>query len=136
MSYKPSISTPIFFAHNSSDQTINTDTKLTLDTSLYAGSLSSNNLNLVEKNTSIADVRYTMSSTGLRSVTIIRAGNNQSVSEGFNVHGGGGASTGASDEIAYATFDATALNIFCDTKHANSITLTANFTRLTGALIS
>lgn len=96
MSYQPSITTPILFAYNSSDQTIATDTKLTLDSSLYAGSLSSNDLTQIQKSTSMADVKYTMSTSGLRSVTIVRADTTESVSKGFNVHGSGGASTGAS----------------------------------------
>tara|TARA_Y100001937_G_scaffold67423_1_gene92188 strand:- start:198 stop:608 length:411 start_codon:yes stop_codon:yes gene_type:complete len=136
MSYQPFITTPIFFAYNSATQTIGTDAVLTLDTSLYAGSLSSNKLTQIQKSTSIADVKYSMSTGGLRSTTIIRDNNTNSTSKGFNLHGSGGGANGVSDELAYATFNAAELNIFCDQKQGLNITMQAECTRLTGVLIS
>lgn len=136
MSYQPSITTPLFFAYNSSNQTIATDTELTLNNSLYAGSLSNNNLTQIQKSTSIADVKYNMSTGGLRSTTFIRNNNTSSISKGFNLHGSGGGANGVSDELAYATFNAASLNIFCDQKQGLNITMQADYTRLTGVLIS
>lgn len=136
MSYKPSITTPLFFAYNSSNQTIATDSKLTIDTSVYSGSLSSNNLTQIERSASISDVRYDMSTGGLRSTTTIRDNTTESVSKGYNLHGSGGGANGVSDELSYATFDPAVLNVFCDPKFALNLTMQATYTRLTGVLIS
>ena len=136
MSYQPSISTPVFFAYNSNNETIGTNTQLTLDTSLYVGSLASNNLTQIQKSTSIADVKYDMSTGGLRSTTTIRDNTTESSSKGFNLHGSGGGANGVSDELAYATFNAAALNIFCDPKFTSNLTMQADYTRLSGVLTS
>lgn len=136
MSYKPSITTPLVFAYNSSNQTIASNAKLDIDTSLYNGSLSSNDLTQIERSASISDVRYDMSSGGLRSTTTIRNDSTESVSKGYNVNGSGGGGNGVSDELSYATFDPAVLNIYCDPKFSLSLTMQATYTRLTGVLIS
>jgi len=136
MCYKPGIASPIFFAYNSSDQTITDPVKLNIDSSLYAGSLSDNELTHTEKSASMADVRYSMGGAGRRSFTNIRTGSEQSVSKGFNLNGSGGGASGVSDELSYATFDPSSLQIFCNSRFSAGITLKADFTRLTGVLIS
>jgi hypothetical protein len=136
MSYQPSITTPIFFAYNSSNQTVISDTKMTIDSSLYAGSLSSDELTQIQKSTSIGDIKYNMSSSGLRATTTIRNGTTESVSKGYNVNGSGGGGNGVCGELAYSTFGPADLNLFCDPKFGSTITMQATYTRLTGALIS
>lgn len=136
MSYQPSITTPIFFAYNSSNQTVIGNTVMDIDSSLYAGSLSSNNLTQIQKNTSIGDVKYNMSRDGLRATTTIRSGTTGSVSKGYNLNGSGGGANGVCDELAYSTFDPADLNLFCNPRVADTITMQATYTRLTGALIS
>jgi len=136
MSYEPRITTPLIFAYNTSSQPITTNSKLDLDSSLYQGDLSSNDLTQIKKSSTIADVKYTMSSSGLRSYTTVRADTTESVSRGFNVNGSGGGGNGVSDELSYSTFGPTALNIFCDPKFTSGITMNADYTRLSGVLLS
>lgn len=136
MSYEPKITTPLIFAYNTSNQTVTANTKLNLNSSLYQGDLSSNDLTQVKKSSTMADVKYTMSSSGLRSYTTVRADTTESVSRGFNLNGSGGGSNGVSDELSYATFGPTSLNVFCDPKFGSTITMNADYTRLSGILIS
>jgi len=136
MSYQPSIITPIFFAYNSSNQTVNGNTVMNIDSSLYAGLLSSNNLTQTQRSTSVADVKYNMSANGLRATTTLRNGTTDSVSKGYNVNGSGGGANGVCDELAYSTFEPADLNLFCNPRTTGTITMQATYTRLTGALIS
>ena len=136
MSYQPSITSPLFFAYNSSNQTVTGNVKMNLNSQLFAGSLSSDELTQIQRSTSIGDIKYDMSSSGLRATTTIRNDTTESVSKGYNLNGSGGGANGVSGELAYATFDPGALNLFCDPKFGSTITMQATYTRLTGVLIS
>jgi len=136
MSYKPQTTNPLIFAYNTSSQTLFTNTVLTLDASLYNGTLSNNELSDTEKCTILGDVKYTMSTAGLRSYTALRREGTETVSQGFNIHGEANAANGVSDELSYATFEKGSFDLFCDPKHTNNLTMQAERTRMTGARIS
>ena len=141
MSYTPN-KTPLIFAYNPNNQTGGGNENLKITSNLYAGYLSSSASSNTEYNVDgnvslMADMSFSNTySGGFRATSYIQNNNVDSESRGYSIDGDASGNKGVCDEIAYSVSSAGMYEIYVDPKPTVTFTYQANYTRLTGLLVS